>query len=100
VRRDGWPGASLALTPGLYPVEVSAVKTPSPDLKRKARTTTGYFSFSFGLFCDSSFLASGATRSASCNAQEQVQPAFMSKFGRKSDVLENDGKCETVSIAA
>jgi integrase len=31
---------------------------------------------------------------------EQVEAAFESKFGRKIDVLENDGKRETVSIAA
>jgi hypothetical protein len=31
---------------------------------------------------------------------EQVQAAFQSKFGRKIDVLENDGKRESVSIAA
>jgi integrase len=31
---------------------------------------------------------------------EQVQAAFISKFGRKTDVLENDGKRESVSIAA
>jgi hypothetical protein len=31
---------------------------------------------------------------------EPVQAAFMSKVGRKIDVLENDGKRETVSIAA
>ncbi len=33
-------------------------------------------------------------------SSEQVRAAFVSKFGRKIDALENDGKRETVSTVA